>query len=343
MTIFLMILKGIGITLLVILGILLLLILSVLFVPLRYQTKGKWDKALSMYAKVTWLLHIVTVLYIPGENGNTVIRIFGIPVYDKRRKTEKGKQISRKKKKIESKKHKKRKLHTPKSINKKTENSEKAENDINYSARRVDKHNVDQLEQTEKLSDATKDQQHESKNVEKENYVNNKKEKKKTDFISKFKYFLSFIKEKLTMLWKAIRNIEYTFKRLYDRMMSAVQRINFYKTLWEQPETKNAFEKSKKHIFRILKDIRPRKTIIHVTFGMEDPATTADILSVYSVLYPWIGNNVLVTPEFDDVKIYADFYIRGHITLYILACAVWTYLFDQDIKHFKKCLNKEEF
>lgn len=73
----------IGIVILCLLGIFLLLICVVLFVPVRYNLLGTLDSKL-IYAKVkiSFLLHLLTIVYIYPEPGSVEVRIFGKKIWD---------------------------------------------------------------------------------------------------------------------------------------------------------------------------------------------------------------------------------------------------------------------
>ena len=90
MSIFLTILKIIGIILLIILLIILAVLLLLLFVPFRYSAGGRKEgDVLEFSGKVTWLLHAVTVQigFEPGGAGLTKdLRIFGISLFKLRDK-----------------------------------------------------------------------------------------------------------------------------------------------------------------------------------------------------------------------------------------------------------------
>ena len=59
--VFLLILKIIGIILAALLGLLLLILLVLLFVPIRYRGRLRREGDFEAAAKVTWLLHMVSV------------------------------------------------------------------------------------------------------------------------------------------------------------------------------------------------------------------------------------------------------------------------------------------
>ena len=77
--ILLMILKIIGILLLIILAIALVLVLAVLFVPLRYRLKADYHGTPRGYARVSWLLSLLTYRAEYGQSGLVQkVRICGI-------------------------------------------------------------------------------------------------------------------------------------------------------------------------------------------------------------------------------------------------------------------------
>ncbi len=76
----LMILKIIGLVLLGILGFILLLSLIVLFVPVRYRLDGRYKDEADVKVKITYLLHILSVVIRYTDELDLKIRIFGIPL-----------------------------------------------------------------------------------------------------------------------------------------------------------------------------------------------------------------------------------------------------------------------
>lgn len=80
MSIFLFILKIIGILLLIILGIVLLIALLVLFCPLTYRIRGSYhDKALDLHARAFWLIYLLGICAdVSGNDIKLYLRILGI-------------------------------------------------------------------------------------------------------------------------------------------------------------------------------------------------------------------------------------------------------------------------
>lgn len=98
MSIFLLILKIIGIVLLSVIGLILLLIALVLFVPIRYRVLADYDETFTASVKISYLLHIVTFLFsYDGQKSDKVLKIFGIKL-SKKDKVKKEKPEKTKKK-----------------------------------------------------------------------------------------------------------------------------------------------------------------------------------------------------------------------------------------------------
>lgn len=76
--ILLTILKVIGIILLIIVGLIILIALCILFVPIRYKADISYDKKLSITAKATYLLHLITLTYEREDDSGLCLRILGI-------------------------------------------------------------------------------------------------------------------------------------------------------------------------------------------------------------------------------------------------------------------------
>ena len=78
----LVILKIIGILLLAILGLALLLVFAVLLVPVRYRVNASYREELRGYARVSWLLRLLTYRAEYGERGLVQkIRVCGICIW----------------------------------------------------------------------------------------------------------------------------------------------------------------------------------------------------------------------------------------------------------------------
>ncbi len=78
--IILLVLKILGLLLLVVLGLILLVLLLVLFVPLRYRVEGSYNEKVKGKAKVSWLLHLISVTLSYEEDFIMTVRLFGFRI-----------------------------------------------------------------------------------------------------------------------------------------------------------------------------------------------------------------------------------------------------------------------
>ena len=69
---------------------------------------------------------------------------------------------------------------------------------------------------------------------------------------------------------------------------------------------------------RILKHIRPKKISGYVRFGMEDPASTGQLLGAAGILIPLIPEKLKLIPDFENPCLEADVTVRGRILLFVL-------------------------
>ena len=97
MHIFLVILKIIGITVLILLGIAVTLSLLILFVPVRYHVTVNFDNDARLNIHLKWLARILQCRIVYPKGELWIIRLFGIPIMRSGRNKRKKKR-SRKKK-----------------------------------------------------------------------------------------------------------------------------------------------------------------------------------------------------------------------------------------------------
>lgn len=320
--ILLMILKIIGIILLCILGLLLVIILCVLFVPIRYKGKAKINDEVVAKANISWLLHIVSIQILYKEEINFILKIFGIPFYNLKKKLER-----------ENKKNTNKKKENKKNANKKKPNTESR----NEKLRKLNQEKV--KEQEEHYQDKTVSEPIEEINEKIELQEDNSETTK--SFFGKIKLFIKKIFSVIKGIFVKIRNIKYTIKKICDKMKNIRDLISYYINLMEQEESKEALALCKQQLFRFLNHVKPKKLKAHVTFGTGDPGTTGQILSYASMFYPIYGKNVSLIPDFMNEIFQGDLYMKGRIRLFTIVRIGWKVMFNKNLKKFIKLLKRE--
>lgn len=142
-------------------------------------------------------------------------------------------------------------------------------------------------------------------------------------------------------LFSAIRNIKYTIRKIYDKINHIIHNIRYYIKILQTESFKRAFVLCREQLLRLMKIVLPRKVSGTFTIGMEDPAATGQILSIYGILYPLIGDSIAVIPDFEKPVMEGSFRFKGKITAFTLIRIAAKIYFDKDLKRVI-CLFKKE-
>lgn len=142
-------------------------------------------------------------------------------------------------------------------------------------------------------------------------------------------------------LFSAIRNIKYTIRKIYDKINHIIHNIRYYIKILQTESFKRAFVLCREQLLRLMKMVLPRKVSGTFTIGMEDPAATGQILSIYGILYPLIGDSITVIPDFEKPVMEGSFRFKGKITAFTLIRIAAKIYFDKDLKRVI-CLFKKE-
>lgn len=301
--IILIILKITGILLLAILGLVVLLTLIILFVPIRYNSVGDFEKdegfTHHIYAKATWCLHIVSVTFSRIENENDlVIKVFGINV-DKFKKRKKA-----------SKKQKTKKEKTAKLTSETTKKS-------------TDKPSVESLD--DKVLKTT------SENTNKKPLSDTNKTYKPIDNQVETKEKKPSIFDKIKLKVKAILD---KVLNICDKIKKYDDVKNSFIEYLRKDESKTAIKEIKKITIKLMKHIMPRKLKSKIGFGFEDASATGKALGALSIFYAIYGDNLELEPDFDKQVLYGKYKLKGRIYIYFLLIVAWKLYKDEWIRDF---------
>lgn len=148
------------------------------------------------------------------------------------------------------------------------------------------------------------------------------------------------IKKWYQKLLQMQRKIKYTIANIYDKMELLEAKKEKAILFLENPVHKNAFKKTKKELFHLLKRLKPKIIKAFVNFGFEDPYVTGKTLAGLSMVYPFIGNNATIIADFEKAVLNGDILIKGQIRIIYVVITMWNLLWDKNIrttyKHIKK-------
>lgn len=307
-SILLMILKILGIFLLVVLGIILLLVLLILFVPVRYKItayrKAAEEPPVTAGIKATWLFHILNAAFSYPEAAYVRIRVFCFTIF----RTDKSREKSpRQKEKEES------------GEQKKAQNQEAFENQ-----------EADQEQpKTEAVQkpQAEQEMHKEQADFKEGKYQEEESKAKPADFFKK--------------LWSMLKNIKYTIIKICDKIKHIVKNIRYYIKIIKSDTFKRAWTVCSGQVFSLLKSIFPGKLKGNLLIGTGDPASTGQVLAIYGMLYPLIGNHIVITPDFEQQILEGELLIKGKITVFQAVKTAWIVYFNKDLRRLIKLFKRE--
>ena len=358
------ILKIIGIILLVVLGLILFLLLLVLFVPIRYRIDASKDaegeQQIHALIKVTWLLHLLNIRFLYPEEAYLRVRIACFTLF---RSDQSTKEAASSKKNAAAEKKKESEVKTVKTskASRKAEDALLATEDVEGSGEQpqtmdengwspIDNTQIKPDEKTEaKLKDAPKNQTENATHTEIDSEsadagAEEEKEEAETDSeesTSKWELLREKILWCIRKIWMLLKNIRYTIQSIYDKIRNIIHHIRYYYRVLQSELFHRTWEKYSKEALCLLKRMAPRKIKGYLHIGMEDPATTGQILGYYGMLYPLIGEHIDVVPDFDHVILEGTLKIRGNITLFQAVRIACTIYFDKDLQKLIRLLKRE--
>lgn len=366
LSVILLILKIIGIILLVLLGLLILLILLVLFVPIRYRVTVEHGDCFALDGGVSWLLHLLHARIHQSDNERRIwVRILGILVYDSLRPPKTKKDIGRKRSKAAHKKSKdishetlysqdkaKERLYNENadikhesikqdSIKQETikQDSIKQESISNESAR------DEELKNIEIKSDEIKNQEVKNQEIKKQEIKNNiyKNEDNEEDieedieeevigFSGKIKKLINKARAKLFGLFQGIKS---RLIELLHKLRNIKNKVDLILDFIRDDINKEGFLYTYGSLKKLIKHILPRRVKSRLIFGTGDPCSTGKALGVFGLLYSIYGDNLQITPDFENKVFEGRHYAKGRIRIWTILIIVIKLLLDKRFKELK--------
>ena len=314
MTVILMVLRVVGIALLVILGFLLTAVFAVLFVPIRYRADGSFHEELTASARITWLLHLLSVRIIFEKELKVKAFVCGVQIYPRAARV---KKQSRPQGHSGSEGQEDTRAGM---TGKRPENGEtvKPAEAVKFTEP------VTPLEpagDSKEKADAFEEADWETFGAEGRT--------KQKEFLAG--NMTDRLKRLVQKLQDSLRDIRSTLRGLYER-------LSYYKSIWDREETQRAFRLASAQLSKTMRHVLPRRTDVYAVIGTGDPASTGQILAVQGMLYPWLGDKVHIVPDFEEEHFEGEFHLRGHIRAGVLGFYALRLMLDRDVRHFIRIL-----
>lgn len=367
--IILLILKIIGIVLLCILGFLLLAILCALFVPMRYRMEvcreeGEEKPPFTAYVKITWLLHLVNILVRYPAEVIVRVRIFLITIFrisekDKGSKNENQEQKRRSKAGRKGKDREAIEEHEEQKDQENLKAKEQPESregqEDRQSKTQEEPENEDDRDHKDddftpfEMGALEGELQKPSDEQETEGEENSSESGKASlagkirKLIEKIKGFLDKIKQAVDKIKAFFENIQYTIRNFCDKIKSTLDNIQYYREVMESDTFRRSMELCKGELGYVFRKLKPDKFEANLNLGMEDPAALGQILAVYGMLYPLIGQQVSIAGDFESegTHIEGRLYMRGRIRAFTFLRVLIRVYMNKDIRTLIRLLKKE--
>ncbi len=349
--ILLLVLKIIGIVLLCILGLLILGTACALFVPVRYQIEavrkeGEGEPPVAITVKITWLLHFVNVLV--RFSGSLSVRarlmvftVFRLPKREKRGSAGQDDTENRKNKKRRKKKEKQPKRREPgekSGEDRKTE--EKKSEETKAERRKTEETKTEELKADKETisDDAAYGETEDAQTADSENPTD---PDKKPTWMDKLRAIPEIIRSIFAKIKGFFENIQYTIQNICDKIRSVSDTIEYYREVIAGETFQRSFALCKGELQKIARSLKPKRFEAALVVGMDDPASTGEILAVCGMLYPILGPKVNVAGDFEKKRLEGRVFVKGKIRLFTFIRTAVRIYFNKDIRKLYGLLKKE--
>lgn len=140
------------------------------------------------------------------------------------------------------------------------------------------------------------------------------------------------VKKKKSKKESVLKKIKYTFQNICDKIKMLKQKKDKVETFIKDETHKSAFKKLWKEIGKLLKSLKPKQLKLNAHFGFEDPSITGKVLAVLSILYPFYGDNIRIQPDFENVVIEGDIYLKGKIRVIYAVRLAWNLVWNKNVR-----------
>lgn len=345
--ILLLILKIIGIVLLIIIGALLLGTACALFVPVCYRIEaarqeGEGEPPVAVRIKVTWLFHLINFLFrfdgkVFARARISIITVFRMPKKGKCRKKAEKKEKGEKKQeqRVQEKPDEK---EEPVPLADKAEDEQPAETTI----KEVESQGSGVLDTDAVAAAGTTETDGVFEGCPEKAEEEAEKTPDKPGFWDKLRAIWEILRGLIEKIKGFFENIQYTINRFCDKIRSVSDTIEYYREVVEGETFKRSFALCKNELLGIAKSVRPRKFEASLIVGMDDPASTGEILAICGMLYPIIGGHVEVRGDFENKRLEGQVLVVGKLRMFtFLRTAVKIY-FSKDIRKLYRLLKRRQ-
>lgn len=320
--ILLLILKWIGIVLAVFLLLVLLLINLGLFVPVRYRADASCQndiETLEAEFELSWMwkLFFLTACWKKGK-ADMKIRIGWKYLFseEKEGKSEEKIEVPEEKEENDLQKEKEEQKflkEQKESLPPEKTNRSLPENNVQEQAEKRECHQ----EKTESGIDKEEE--------EKESFTADRRKaggRKKKPLWDRMKEKISEWIESCKSFWRKILAMRRNFRGKKEQIESFLTDASHRRALCSL----------KREVRRFLGHVSPKDVKIVGKIGLEDPYMTGQALAVLGMLFPFLGENTVIVPDFENKVLEGSVHIEGKIHNFRMLAILWRLIKDRDVR-----------
>ncbi len=294
--IILFILKILGLLVLIVLGLVLAVALLILLVPVRYQAEGSYDGKVKGKARITWLLHILSVTAQYEEDLIVRVRIFGFRIG-------KPKKMDSELKEAEDIVVQAMEIMEPEPIREVLKGKEEdpdrvREEPMSLPPPQEESRNLIPPKEEPKWEEPIREE------------PKKKVPKKKKGF--QIKGMFEKLKKKVLM---AFIKLKFFFLRICDTLKTIKDKKDEIYAWISDKENQKTGKLLFRQVKRLVRHILPRRGEGNITFGFDDPYLTGQVLTYASVIYPLCHKHLNLYPVFDQTVFTMEGTFRGRIRM----------------------------
>lgn len=317
--ILLLILKWTGIFLLAVLLLAFLAVCLILFVPIRYKADVSCQncvETLEANLEVSWMWKLI-FLMVSRKDGKADLKL---RVAWKAFFSEKGEHDESEAEFVTEACPEEQKVFEPPRTE--NEQSEKAEN-VHIKSEESEEAQIQNLEKIQRSFEKKADEKRALLKAEKRNSRKSSARQKKK------KTLWERLKEK-TLTW-----IE-RCRTFWEKLLAIGKKIREKKEQAEQflcdASHQRAFRKLAKETKVLFRHLSPENVKIVGKIGLEDPYMTGQLLAVLGVLFPFLGENMVIVPDFENPVLEGSAHLEGKIQNVRILALVWRLVTDRDVR-----------
>ena len=322
------------------------LLAIILIVPIRYRAEGEFlEKKPGVRGKITWFFYLIYMKFAYEDDLHIVVRVLGLKVYDSGQEPKEDKQ-SQDSENIAD--ETVGKADVPESLlNETVEKTVAAGQTDIKSTEEKQTDSSDPIPKKEgkeySLADLEKEIEAEEKEEAKlaKKVIQSQTSSSINEDDSIVEEEKKSLSEKIEDIKAKITDIIQKIKDIIAKNQDGKLKAEHYLELWNRKETQITFGRAKSKLGKIIIAVLPRKWNITGEIGLADPCTTGQLLGIVGALYPIIGSNVQIIPDFENEVLSLKGHVKGHIRLINLLHQLVTLVLNRHCLKFIKLVLDE--